>query len=56
MPLKRERHDVVVRTEQLDRPAVRTMLDILRSETFRAAFDGIGGHDLADMGRILHET
>ncbi|ULB12450.1 helix-turn-helix transcriptional regulator (plasmid) [Cereibacter azotoformans] len=56
IPLKRERYDLVVKTEHLDRPEVRAMLDILRSDRFRNEFRSIGGYDLSDIGRVMHET
>lgn len=56
VPLKRERYDLVVKTEHLERPEVRTLLDILRSEKFRNEFQTIGGYDLSDIGRVMHET
>lgn len=56
LPLKRERYDLVVKTEHLERPEVRTLLEILRSEKFRNEFQTIGGYDLSDIGRVMHET
>lgn len=56
VPLKRERYDLVVKTEHLERPEVRTLLEILRSGKFRNEFQTIGGYDLSDIGRIMHET
>ncbi|UXU74313.1 MULTISPECIES: substrate-binding domain-containing protein [unclassified Paracoccus (in: a-proteobacteria)] len=56
VPLQRERYDLVIKTEHLDRPEVRTMLDILRSERFRNEFMTIGGYDLRDIGRVMHQT
>ncbi|MBD3765245.1 MAG: helix-turn-helix transcriptional regulator [Rhodobacterales bacterium] len=56
VPMKRERYDLVVKTEHLERPEVRTLLEILRSEKFRNEFQTIGGYDLSDIGRVMHET
>ena len=56
IPLKRERYDLVIKTGHMDRPEVQTMLDILRSDTFRNEFQSIGGYDLTDIGRVMHET
>lgn len=56
VPMKRERYDLVVKTEQLDRPEIRTMLEILRSAKFQTEFRSIGGYDIADMGRVMAET
>jgi putative molybdopterin biosynthesis protein len=56
VPLKRERYDLVVKTEHLERQEVRALLEILRSEKFRNEFQTIGGYDLSDIGRVMHET
>lgn len=56
IPLKRERYDLVVKTEHIDRPEIRTMFDILQSEKFQNEFKSIGGYDISDIGRIMHET
>ena len=52
----RERYDLVVKTEHIDRPEIRTMFDILQSEKFQNEFKSIGGYDISDIGRIMHET
>ena len=56
VPMKRERYDLVVKTEHLDRPEIRTMLEILRSTKFQNEFRSIGGYDITDMGRVVAET
>ncbi len=56
VPMKRERYDLVVKTEQVDRAEIKTMLEILRSQKFQNEFRSIGGYDICDMGRIVHET
>lgn len=56
VPMKRERYDLVVKTEHIDRPEIRTMFDILKSEKFQNEFKSIGGYDISDIGRVMHET
>lgn len=56
VPMKRERYDLVVKTERVDTPEIKTMLDILRSSKFQNEFKSIGGYDISDMGKIIHET
>lgn len=56
IPMKRERYDLVVKTEHLDRTEIKTMFRILRSEKFQNEFKSIGGYDIGDMGQIVHET
>ena len=56
IPIQRERYDLVVKTEHINRPEVRTMLEILWSEKFKNEFRNIGGYDLSHIGRVMHET
>jgi putative molybdopterin biosynthesis protein len=56
VPMKRERYDLVVKTEHVERPEIRTMLDILRSAKFQNEFKSIGGYDISDMGKVVAET
>ncbi|WP_244374941.1 hypothetical protein [Nitrobacter winogradskyi] len=45
-----------MKTERVDAPDVQTMFKILRSEKFQNEFKSIGGYDISDMGKIIHET
>lgn len=56
IPMKKERYDLVVKTERVDTPEIQTMFGILRSEKFQNEFKGIGGYNISDMGKIIHET
>lgn len=56
VPMKKVRYDLVVKTERVDAPDVQTMFKILRSEKFQNEFKSIGGYDISDMGKIIHET
>ena len=56
VPLKRERYDLVVKTEHIDRHEIRAMFEILKSEKFQNEFKSIGGYDVSDMGRVMYET
>lgn len=56
VPMKKERYDLVVKTERFDTPEIQTMFKILRSEKFQNEFKSIGGYDISDMGKIIHET
>jgi len=56
VPMKRERYDLVVKTEHFDRTEMKTMFKILRSEKFQNEFKSIGGYDISDMGKVIHET
>lgn len=56
VPMKRERYDLVIKTEHFDRPEIKTMFKILRSAKFQNEFKNIGGYDMSDIGKIIHET
>jgi putative molybdopterin biosynthesis protein len=56
VPMKRERYDLVAKTEHFDRTEMKTMFSILLSEKFQNEFKSIGGYDISDMGKVIHET
>jgi putative molybdopterin biosynthesis protein len=56
VPMKRERYDLVVKTERVDTPEIKTMFEILRSTKFQNEFKSIGGYDMSDIGKIVCET
>jgi len=53
IPLQKERYEMVVKNEMLDRPEFQAMMDILRSTQFRADIQGLGDYDLSETGRIM---
>ena len=55
IPLQKERFDLVIRKDALALPAVRRMLDILRSDVFRKEITAFSGNDYRDLGKILTE-
>ena len=56
VPMKRERYDLVVKTERINTPEIKTMFEILHSSKFQNEFKNIGGYDTSDMGKIIYET
>ena len=56
VPMKRERYDLVVKTERVNTPDIKTMFEILRSSKFQNEFKSIGGYDISHMGKIILET
>lgn len=52
-PLLRERYDLVIPAEGWGRPAVQAMLDVMRSDEFRAAVQALGGYDVSKMGHEI---
>lgn len=55
IPLQKERYDLVMKKEDMDTPPFKTIIEILRSEEFKAELQGIGGYDLSDTGNIVAE-
>jgi putative molybdopterin biosynthesis protein len=51
--LKDEQYDIAIKTADLKRPEIRTMLDILQSEHFREEVDAMGWYNTTDMGKRL---
>ncbi|WP_104373406.1 helix-turn-helix transcriptional regulator [Desulfocucumis palustris] len=55
IPLQKERYELVIKREDLDRPEFRAVIDILQSEEFKAELRGLGDYDLTETGRIVSE-
>lgn len=56
VPLQRERYDLVIKKDDLNKPQFQAILDILRSQAFQQEFKDIGGYDIKDMGLMVGET
>ncbi|SHI20087.1 helix-turn-helix transcriptional regulator [Desulfosporosinus lacus] len=56
IPLHKERYDLVIRLEDLERPHFQALISILKSPSFRNEVMGIGGYDISRMGEILAKT
>lgn len=56
IPLQVESYDLVIRKEDLIKPHFKAIIQILRSEEFKAEIGGIGGYDLDNLGEIVAET
>lgn len=56
IPLHKERYDLVIRLEDLERPQFQALISILNSPAFRNEVMGIGGYDISQMGEILAKT
>ena len=54
--LQNERYDLVIKKEDLNKPVIQALLEIIRSEKFKNEFKPMGGYDLTESGRILAET
>lgn len=55
VPLIKERYDLVLHRNDLEKSNFQTLLSILNSVEFREEVDGMGGYDTAKMGEIIAE-
>jgi len=55
IPLQKERYDLVIRKEDLERPHFQALMSILKSPSFQNEVLGIGGYDISRMGQIIAE-
>lgn len=55
IPMKKERYDLVFRSEDIERPNIQAMLKIIRTQAFKDEFSHIGGYDTTDMGNVVAE-
>jgi len=56
IPLQKERYDLVIRQEDLERPHFKALMSILKSPSFQNEVLGIGGYDVSHMGQIIAEV
>lgn len=52
VPVGRERYELAIRTEGLDDPRIRTLLDAIRSDRFREILQQLGGYDSSCTGQL----
>lgn len=55
IPIQQERYEMVIRKEDLDKPHIKAIFEILNSDIFRYEISGIGGYDISEMGNIVAE-
>jgi len=53
VPLQQEKYDLVIKEEDLDKPEMIAILNIIRSEEFKKEFKNIGGYDISEMGEVV---
>ncbi len=56
VPLQKERYDLVIKKEDIDKPQFQAVLDVLQSVEFQMELLGLGGYDLAETGKIVTEV
>lgn len=53
VPLLKERYDLVIPAAYYEFPLLQPLLEVIRSEEFRAQVAALGGYDTSEMGRVL---
>ena len=56
IPLLEERFDLVIKKEAMDTPAIRQLLEVLRSAAFRQEISRFSGNNYRDLGTIIAEV
>ncbi len=53
VPLQKERYDLVIKKDDINKPPFQAILEILNSKEFQEELRGIGGYDLTDTGKVV---
>ena len=53
IPMQKERYELVIKKEDLDRLEFRAVIEILQSGDFKSELQGLGDYDLSETGRIV---
>jgi len=56
IPIQKEQFDMVVKKEDINRPTFDAIFEILQSDEFNLELQGLGGYDLAELGKVIAET
>jgi putative molybdopterin biosynthesis protein len=56
IPLKVENYDLVIKKIHLHQPIFHLVYDILNSDEFKEALDGLSGYDTQETGQLIDET
>lgn len=55
VPLQKEKYDLVIKKDDINKPPFQAILEILNSKEFKEELRGIGGYDLTDTGKIVEQ-
>ena len=55
IPLQKERYDMVLLKQDLEKPHFQALISILKSKAFQKEVDGMGGYDISRMGDVMAE-
>lgn len=55
IPLQKERYDLVVLKDDLNKPQFQALLQVVSSQAYRNEVQGLGGYDVSRMGEIIKQ-
>ncbi|AJA47503.1 hypothetical protein CPAST_c14240 [Clostridium pasteurianum DSM 525 = ATCC 6013] len=55
IPLQKERYELVIKKEDMNKPFFKVLMDIINSNNFKMELEGLGGYDLSETGKIVTE-
>ena len=53
IPMKKERYEIVMKNTGNNITVIKTLLEILNSDSFKMDLQGIGGYDIKETGKIM---
>ena len=53
VPLQKERYDLIIKKDDINKHEFQAVLEILNSKNFQKELIGIGGYDISDIGKIM---
>lgn len=56
VPLQKERYELVMKKEDMNKPYFQAVLEILQSPEFKKELQGLGDYDLTDTGKIVADV
>jgi len=56
VPLQKERYDLIIKKDDINKPPFQAILEILNSKGFQEELRGIGGYDMTDTGKIVEQS
>lgn len=56
LPLHKERYEMVIKKDDLDKPHIRAVIEILQSVEFKNEVRGLGDYDVTETGKIVAEV
>jgi len=56
IPIAKERYDIIIPKEHLERPMIKALLDIIKNDKdFHRSILRAGGYDISDIGKVVYE-